>query len=40
MEAVIKIAKQKKIYVPIAAEVHHIIHGKDPHINLAELLEE
>ncbi len=40
VEAVMKIAKKKKIYLPIASEVHHVIHGKKPKKNLVELLEE
>ncbi|OQX74024.1 MAG: glycerol-3-phosphate dehydrogenase [Campylobacteraceae bacterium 4484_4] len=37
-EAVRKIAMEKEIYTPIALEVYRILHGKDPHISLKDLL--
>ncbi len=37
-EAIQKIAEQKGIYTPIATEVFRILHGKDPHRSLHDLL--
>lgn len=33
-----EIAKEKKLYLPIAHEVYELLEGKDPHISLKDLL--
>ncbi|BCD60420.1 MULTISPECIES: NAD(P)H-dependent glycerol-3-phosphate dehydrogenase [unclassified Nitratiruptor] len=39
VEAIIEIAKEHSIYVPIAHEVYEILHGKDPKLSIIHLLE-